>query len=366
MQDIIQQFRPILVQIATPYNMGGTGFFLQDLQLIVTNEHLVRDNREVIIEAEDLPRQMAKIVYWDAYYDVALLKLDTTYELPTVKFREEDEPAAGDQVLAMGHPFGLRFSSTIGNLSNNRRKHEDFYYYQHDAALNPGNSGGPLVDKQGRIIGLNILDLEEGQGLGFSLPANFVQETINLYLAAGRDETAARCNSCRNLVFADQKKTPYCPNCGAYLRLASESEAFEPVGTPYTIELLLTALNHDVRLARRGLNTWEIQEGSARILVSYHEDSGLITGDAHLCRLPQEQLGELYEYLLRENYEDDGLTFSVKGRDVILSMLIYDRYLEVESGKKRFQHLFERADHYDNILVERFGAKWKYEDSTEE
>jgi serine protease Do len=47
-------------------------------------------------------------------------------------------------------------------------------------------------------------------------------------------------------------------------------------------------------------------------------------------------------------------------------MLIYDRYLEVESGKKRFQHLFERADHYDNILVERFGAKWKYEDSTEE
>ena len=90
MQDIIQQFRPILVQIATPYNMGGTGFFLQDLQLIVTNEHLVRDNREVIIEAEDLPRQMAKIRYWDAYYDVALLKLDTTYELPNVKFLEDD------------------------------------------------------------------------------------------------------------------------------------------------------------------------------------------------------------------------------------------------------------------------------------
>lgn len=366
MQEIINQFRPVLVQIATPYNMGGTGFFLQEHQVIVTNEHLVRDNQEVIVEAEGISRQMARIVYTDAYFDVALLRLDTEYQLPVVKFREADEPTAGDQVLAMGHPFGLRFSSTIGNLSNNRRKQEDFYYYQHDAALNPGNSGGPLVDRQGRIIGLNMLNMEEGQGLGFSLPAGFVQATINLYLEAKRDQVAARCNSCRNLVFADQKETSYCPKCGAYLKLASEAEAYEPIGTPYTIEQLLLALDHDVRVARRGLNTWEIKEGSARILITYHEDSGLITGDAHLCRLPQQKLGELYEFLLRENYEDDGLTFSVKGRDVILSILIYDRYLEVESGKKRFQHLFARADHYDNILVERFGAKWKYEDISEE
>jgi serine protease Do len=361
MQAIIEQFRPILVQIATPYNMGGTGFFLQSLQLIVTNEHLVRDNREVIVEAETIPRQMARIVYWDAYFDIALLQLETAYDLPVREFRTADEPQAGDQILAMGHPFGLRFSSTIGNLSNTRRTQDDFYYYQHDAALNPGNSGGPLVDDQGLIIGVNLFDIEEGHSLGFSLPAVFALETIQAYLDTQNKAVAARCISCRKVIFAAAKKTHYCPNCGAYLLLPTETEAFEPIGTPYTIEQLLTELNHDVRLARRGLNTWEINEGSARIMISYHEDSGLITGDAHLCRLPADNLGELYAFLLRENYQDEGLTFSVKGRDIILSILIYDRYLEVESSKKRFQHLFERADHYDNLLVEVYGALWKYE-----
>lgn len=344
--------------------MGGTGFFLQEHQLIVTNEHLVRDNKEVIVEAEQIPRQMAKVIYWDAYFDVALLQLDTRYDLQNITFNQGAEPQAGDPVLAMGHPFGQRFSSILGNLTNNRRQHDDFYYYEHDAALNPGNNGGPLLDKDGQVIGLNVMDQEEGRGLGFSLPSVFVLDTINTYLTTGQRDIAARCMSCRNIVFANEKETSYCPKCGAYLLLASESEDYEPIGTPYTIEQLLTALGHDVRIARRGLNTWEILEGSAHILVSYHEDSGLITGDAHLCRLPQEKLGALYEYLLQENYQDQGLTFSVKGRDIILSILIYDRYLEVESGKKRFQHLFERADYYDNILVERFGAGWKYEDAT--
>lgn len=363
MQEIIEKFRSVLVQIATPYSMGGTGFFLQEHQLIVTNEHLVHDNREVIIEAESIPRQMATVVYWDEYFDIALLRLQTPYELPTLNFCTECEPQVGDQVLAMGHPFGLRFSSTVGNLSNARRKKEDFYYYQHDAALNPGNSGGPLIGTNGQVIGINLFDIEEGHSLGFSLPAIFANETIQLYLENAGRTIAARCSSCRKLVKAIEKNSPYCPNCGAHLQLPTESEEFEPIGTPYTIERMLNALGHNVKLARRGLNTWEILEGSAHIIVSYHEDSGLITCDAHLCRLPSENVGQLYEFLLLENYREEGLTFSVKGRDIILSILIYDRYLEVESGKKQFRHLFERADYYDNVLVEQFGARWKYEDS---
>ncbi len=360
MKEIIQQFRPLIVQIASPYQMGGSGVFLQDHQVILTNEHLVRDNREVIIEAEQIPRQMAKVVYTDSYYDLALLQLDSRYELPELSWSDA-EPKAGAKVLAMGHPFSLRFSSTVGTLSHEKRLQDDFYYYQHDAALNPGSSGGPLVNEAGQLIGINMSDIEEGQGLGFALPVRFIQESIQRYLELQSKEVAARCFSCRKVIVASEKTSAYCPNCGAYLTLASEAELFEPVGTPYTIEQLLTALGHDVRIARRGLNTWEILEGSAHILISYHEDSGLITGDAHLCHLPQENLGEVYQFLLNENYQDAGLTFSVKGRDIILSILIYDRYLEVETGKKRFQHLFERADHYDNILVEEFGAGWKYD-----
>jgi serine protease Do len=360
MQDIIGKYRSILFQIATPYSMGGTGFFLQDEQLIVTNEHLVRDNEEVIVEADALDRQLAKIIYWDSYYDVAFLRLSEPQSLPSVKLCVGEEPKAGDEVVAMGHPLGLRFSSTHGNLSNTRRRQDDYYYYQHDAALNPGNSGGPLFNAAGDVIGVNVFDLEEGHDLGFALPSRFVVETLAAYRATGREEVAARCHSCRKVVFTEMRTNHYCANCGAYLLLPTDAEPFEPVGTPYTIEQLLTRLGHDVRLARRGINTWEIREGSARISVSYHEDTGLITGDAHLCQLPPEKVSDLYAFLLQENYQDHGLTFSVKGRDVILSILIYDRYLNAETGEARFRHLFELEDHYDDILVEKFGARWKH------
>lgn len=363
MQKIIEQYRPILIQLATPYNMGGTGFYLQKIKMIVTNEHLVRDSKEVIIEADTIPRQLAKVMYWDAAYDIALLQLESTYDdLPIRGFWIDGEPQQGDRVLAMGHPLGLRFSSTIGNISNNHRKQDDFYYYQHDAALNPGNSGGPLIDDKGRIIGVNVFDIEEGESLGFSLPAIFANETIQAYLSENRSEIAARCLSCRKMVFENERKNRYCPNCGTYLLLPSDAEVYEAVGTPSTIEQLLESLGQEVKLARRGVNTWEIKQGSAHITVSYHEDSGLVTGDAHLCQLPAENAAELYEYLLQQNYIDDGLTFSVKGRDIILSILIYDRYLDVETGRKHFQHLFEQADYYDNLLVEKFNAHWRYAD----
>lgn len=358
MQSTIDFFRPLLVQIATPYNMGGTGFFWAQEQLVLTNEHLVRDNREVIVEAAGIPRQMAKVVYWDAHYDIAFLQLQQRCDAPDLAFRTDAEPMAGEKVLAIGHPFGLRYSSTYGILSNNHRQQDDFYHYQHDAALNPGNSGGPLIDAQGRVIGMNTFDIAEGQALGFALPASFILESLRLYREAGRTDTGARCIACRTLVFEAQKDSAYCPNCGAWLQLPAECETYEPIGTPYTIEQLLTELGHDARLARRGLNVWEIQEGSAKIQVAYHEDSGLITGDAHLCHLPAANLDALYTFLLRENYKDEGLTFSVKGRDIILSILIYDRYLDVSSDKKRFRQLFERADFYDNLLVEDFGATW--------
>ena len=68
---------------------------------------------------------------------------------------------------------------------------------------------------------------------------------------------------------------------------------------------------------------------------------------------------ELYQYLLQQNYEIEGLNFSVKGEEVVLSLQIYDRYLNIQTGNKLFKHLFDKADYYDNILVEQFGARWK-------
>ena len=83
--------------------------------------------------------------------------------------------------------------------------------------------------------------------------------------------------------------------------------------------------------------------------------------DALLCTLPPQNIKALYEYLLRENYRNEGVTLSVRGQDIVLSLLIYDRYLKEETAEKLLSSLFEKADSYDNILVEQYGAKWRVE-----
>ena len=121
---------------------------------------------------------------------------------------------------------------------------------------------------------------------------------------------------------------------------------------------MLSELGHDAMLARRRPYNWEIEQGSALIHVAYHVKTGLITGDAHLCSIPDDDVLMLYSYLLKANYELEGLSFTVKDNEVILSLLIFDQYLNKLTALRLFEHLFKMADHYDDILVDDFNAKW--------
>ncbi|MCB0594687.1 MAG: trypsin-like peptidase domain-containing protein [Lewinellaceae bacterium] len=366
MREVIELYRNVVIQIATPYSTG-TGFYLKEPGLIVTNGHIVTGNREVIVKGEGMEKQLVRVIYSDPKYDLAFLEVTNAPDLPRVDLGVEDKVAEGDPVVAIGHPFGLKFSTTQGIVSNasHVRENDDVRYIQHDAALNPGNSGGPLINKIGHILGVNTFIIKDGDNMGFSLPAHYISETITAFQNAGNG-VRTRCEGCSNIITEKEvENNKYCPHCGAKVELPSMAEEYQPVGVAMTVEELLDKAGHDVRLSRRGLNNWEILQGSARINISYHEETGLITGDAYLCMLPQENIKPLYEFLLRKNYEVEGLTFSIKSRDIILSLLIYDRYLNLSTGMKLFKHLFECADQYDNILVEEYGAQWKYEDGEE-
>ena len=362
MRDTIERYRDIVIQIATPYNTG-TGFYLDESNLIVTNEHVVRGNRNVVVEGNSLSKQLVRVLYTDPKYDLAFLEINSPGPLPNVELSEDPAPVEGDQIVAIGHPFGLKYTATQGIISNTNHIQDDINYIQHDAALNPGNSGGPLVNKAGAVIGVNTFIMRDGNSIGFSLPVRYLASSIQEFLEGDR-QVGTRCESCSNIVFStEESEQKYCPHCGAKVELPSCVEEYEPVGISKTIEEIVEKARHDVRLSRRGPNNWQILEGSAKVNISYYEKTGLITGDAYLCLLPKKNIKPLYEYLLRLNYELDGLTFSIKGQDIILSLLIYDRYLNADTGLKLFKHLFAKADHYDNILVEEYGAQWKNEDA---
>ena len=125
-----------------------------------------------------------------------------------------------------------------------------------------------------------------------------------------------------------------------------------------TIEYILSDAGCTDNKARHTSNHWLVQKGSAEIEVFYHEDSGLVIGDATLCTIDENVNTNIYAYLLRENHRLENLTFSVNENCIVLSLLIHDKYLNQATGAKLFQSLFEMADHYDDILVEEYGAKW--------
>ncbi len=354
----IPECKKALVQIATPCSTG-TGFVLKQWRVIVTHAQVVRDNGEVIVDHPLLDRQLVPVLFVDEWLDLALLGVPQGCEvLPALKLHATGEVRPGEPVVAMGHPFGVQFSVAEGRISNPDHREEGVRYLQHGAALDPGNSGGPLFNAAGEVIGLNTFVLSENDNTGFALPASCLQQTIALYLPH-YGEAAARCPSCRNLVLAREKNDDCCPRCGATLTLPGEAPPYAPEGVARTIEQLIAEAGHDLRLSRRGPNAWEINEGSARILITYHEETGMIHCEAALCLLPSEGLEQLYAFLLRTNYQLEGLTFSLQGQDIVLSLVLFDRYLDPDTGRQLLRNLFEQADHYDDILVGQFGARWR-------
>lgn len=357
MQQIVDLYRNLVIQIATPYSTG-TGIYLQQADLIVTNEHIVRDNQSVVIVGQQMVKQMAPVIYLDSQYDLAFIKAPPVPDMPAARLRTQ-AAATGEVVLAIGHPFEAAFATARGTIGNTHYQRGTTSYLQHDAVLHPANSGGPLIDQQGAIIGINTFIPQEAQPLAFSLPLSQVLETLQ-HFQHKTPHTGVRCDSCANIVASQEAPEQRCPHCAYPIVFPHQIPPYEPIGVAKTIEAMLARNGYQVPISRKGPSAWTIQKGSAKINISYYEKAGLITGDAYLCKLPQHNTSAIYEYLLRQNDQLEGLTFSIQGQDIILSLLIYDHYLNIETGMPLLENLFQMADHYDNILVENYGAQWNY------
>jgi len=347
---------PYVFQVATPFSTG-TGVYLPAVDLLVTNEHVVRDNATVVVGSEKESEQLAQVVYLDAYYDLAFLKPEKPFDLPPLRITEEAPPVGAD-IIAIGQHFGHPLRVSKGKVLELGYLRHGIDFIMHDALQEAAHSGGPLFTPAGELAGINMYDIQEGKGRALSLPVSRLQECLDRF-HEGKGRAAARCFTCKKVIFEIiVNPKGHCPNCGSEIVLPDMLEDYAPTGVSATVEDIIQTAGHDPRLARRGPNLWSIRQGSALIQLAYHEDSGLVTGDAYLCSLPDITDAELFAYLLRENCKLRQLTFSTFGRDIVLSLLIYDRYLTVDTALPRFEHLFAKADHYDDELVQKFGARW--------
>jgi serine protease Do len=357
-QQIIEKYQQAIIQIATN-NGTGTGFYLKEFDIIVTNDHVVADNAEVTIAGKLFEKVFSRVWYTDRKHDLAFLEAPKNIELPDVRLGVYETMKDGDAVLAIGHPFGLNYTATQGVVSKVDRIREGLKFIQIDAAINPGNSGGPLVNKSGEVIGVNSFIIKGGDNLGFALPVSYLREALQMYMP-NRGQASTRCYSCSYLVTpANIESKKYCPSCGTEVKLPEIPEKeTEPVGAAKTIEDILRELGKDVRLAREGVNNWSVKEGSAKIKIAYNAENYFIAGDAYLCQMPADvtRIKPLYQFLLQENYKLDGLVLSCVKNNIVLSRIIYDLDMNKETGVNEFKNLFTNADKYDDVLKSQFGC----------
>ena len=170
----------------------GSGFIVNADGYVLTNNHVVQNATDIKVRLADAREFDAKVVGRDPSTDVALLKLEKASGLPTVALGDSDQLEQGDFVMALGSPFGFRESVTFGVVSakdrtlNSGNPFDDFI--QTDAAINQGNSGGPLFNLKGEVIGINtaIISPQIGQGLGFAVPINLAKQVVPQLLATGK------------------------------------------------------------------------------------------------------------------------------------------------------------------------------------
>lgn len=201
--DIAEKANGAVVNIQSSGGEGGTsfgsGFFVNNEGLIATNFHVIREaiknGGEISVVINTAERFSASVKGYDESTDLALLEIKTgEKKLATALLGDSDKVRVGEWAVAVGSPYGLDHTVTLGIISAKGRSGLDGEYddyLQTDAAINFGNSGGPLLNTRGEVIGINTLVLAKGQGLGFAIPVNILKEILPQLRDQGRVRRSA-------------------------------------------------------------------------------------------------------------------------------------------------------------------------------
>ena len=179
----------------------GSGFLYEPSGYILTNNHVIAQATEIVVRLADERRMPAKVVGRDPPTDVAILKIEVT-GAPSLPLGDSNATEVGDWVVAIGNPFGLSHTVSAGILSARGRTRDDvmdldrtgrgyFNFLQTDTAINQGNSGGPLINLKGEVVGINTAIRANANNIGFAIPINMVKQLIPMLVREGKVKRSA-------------------------------------------------------------------------------------------------------------------------------------------------------------------------------
>jgi len=169
---------------------SGSGVLVDPRGYVLTNNHVIENAQDITVRLSDGRKFTAKLVGRDPKTDLAVLKVEAPAPLPAAELGDSDHLRVGQWAIAIGNPFGLDRTVTVGIISATARNRVGVATYENfiqtDASINPGNSGGPLLNLDGKVIGINTAIVAAGQGIGFSIPINQAKEVMRQLIASGR------------------------------------------------------------------------------------------------------------------------------------------------------------------------------------
>lgn len=343
-----------IFKISTTYGTG-TGFMIQNFDLLITNFQVIKGHKHVNIENSNRERQVGKVVFVNSGIDIAFIKIDS-YSPSKIIIDKSIEILPQDKVSVLGYSFGMQLSINSGIISNPNIKFEHQVLFQTDAAVNQGDMGGPILSSDGKLLGITASKFQEADNIAFGLPYTILLQLISLY-NSNQGDFQAQCPTCLNISTIDME---YCPKCGSKYN----SHVFADVKVTHLglfVENAIQILGLNPILARVGRDFWEFHQGSAFIKMFVFKNDYLLAS-SKLNKLPKSNLIDILTYLLEDNHHP--YTLGIVDNHIYLSYRVHlsDIYSsEVDDIKNKLVNLALKADDLDNFFHDKYQCEFSLE-----
>lgn len=336
---------------------GGSGscFYLKNYDLFVTNYHVVEGYRTVAVHDNDRNPYLAKVVLVNPALDIALLAAEGDFSaLPEMTLAADDSLTIGRKVYVAGYPYGMPFTITEGSVSSPKQLMDGKYYIQTDAAVNPGNSGGPILNDAEEVVGVTVSKFTQADNMGFGIRVETLHALLDTIGDLNRTVFQVQCGSCEELIAQEEE---YCPSCGDKLpEGVFEEREQSPLGG--FVESAIEQMGVNPVLARDGYDSWLFHKGSSEIRIFVYDNNYLFS-TSPINLLPKKEVEPVLDYMLSEDFGPYKL--GIEGRQIYIAYRIHLSDITDESEeeiRKNIVDLALRADAMDNMLVERFGCEF--------
>lgn len=332
---------------------SGSCFYVKDYDLFVTNSHVAEGFREMAIEDNNRNLYLAKVVFANPSLDIAFLKAEGDFSgYPSLK-PVKHELSIGDKIFVAGYPFGMPFTVTKGTVSSPQQYMDGHYHVQTDAAVNPGNSGGPMFNEQGEVIAVTTSKFTNADNMGFGIPARSIIPLLEQSRELNPESLHLQCNCCETII---SDETDYCPSCGNKLPFHLYNPRNLTDLAEYC-EKAIRAMDVNPILARAGDESWTFHSGKSEIrMFTYQHEYLFCTSPINV--LPKQGFGPLLDYLLEAN----ALTpyqIGLNGNQIFISYRIHLTDILADTNEEILKNIINfpsEADKAAGYLNRTFGC----------